>query len=171
METKSIKLTHNAPNSWLICIIFESIMKQYKSPESASVATAIVKHLEYYAELLKEFSSSDPEKRIIIDEAEHFCAKSDTFKNYYHLVIQALYKFDVIHGSHIIEWGMRTKQEIDNADAEGEKKPNNVLKEDEQDDDQNDMMYDDELDEDEIDVETRKKFLASMEKFLKHLDE
>ena len=23
-----------------------------------------------------------------------------------------MYKFDVVHGSHIIEWGMRTEQEV-----------------------------------------------------------
>ena len=64
METKSLKLTHNAPNSWLIIIMFETIMKKYQNPESdkaAAVASAIVKHIEYYSELLKEFAAGEPE--------------------------------------------------------------------------------------------------------------
>ena len=46
--------------------MFESIMKKYSNSDddkSTLIATAIVKHIEYYSELLKEFSSSDPDKK------------------------------------------------------------------------------------------------------------
>lgn len=81
----------------------------------------------------------------MVDEVELFCARG--YKTLFHIFMQALFKAELIEAKQVLEWAEETKGIMEDA------------KEGIQDQ------------EDEVDLETREKFLNLMGAFLKHVEE
>lgn len=91
----------------------------------------------------------------LISTAEIFCGENEKYESMFHMIIQILFKADVITDKNVLLWGERANESIKKY------KPG-------QENDSDDMEeFDDELDQ--VGFENRVKFIANMEKFLDYL--
>ena len=57
-------------------------------------------------------SSIDEKKPILIEETEIFCAKNDSFKDQFHIILQAMWKLKLVKGEQILNWGKAAGESI-----------------------------------------------------------
>jgi len=107
MEIKSLKLTFNVQNAYVTETVFNIVMKsiQCDGLNAQQLAGKIQKVLKDYCELLADFTSSNEDKRVLIEEAELFCAKNTEFLSHFHITLQCMYKLELVLDTQILEWG------------------------------------------------------------------
>jgi len=54
----------------------------------------------------------EEEERVLIEEAELFCAKHEKYRSVYHVVMQCLFKNDLVKARLILEWAEHAQQSI-----------------------------------------------------------
>ena len=114
---------------------------------------AITKTINKFGELLTDICKGDEEDEVyLIEETEIYCASSTTLVLYFHVILQGLYKLEVLQGKTILSWSVKAKETIK---------------------DQSQIQHKDDDDEvlNVVGVEKRKKFLSAMDKFLLFLKE
>ena len=116
----------------------------------------IMKTLEQYKDLLKEFCSSEEEQRHLIEETEIECAisKNTKYSQLFHNMLQCYHLYEIVPKELILDWAAnaeRSLREDRKQDGEEEEEEDEVLL--------------------EVGVEMRTKFLEKMQNYLKQLKE
>ena len=123
MEIKSLKLTFNVQNELVVETVFNIIMKTIQDqPKASALTTAqlavkIQKTLKSYEDLIKDFMGSQEDERVLVEEAELLCAKEEIFGSTFHVILQCMFKLELIKDSVIIEWGKEAKESIEKDEA------------------------------------------------------
>lgn len=107
MEIRSLKLTFNMASDYVVQAVYERVMKQInlaEAKDTASLAKAVQQTLKDYSGLIQEFTNEGDDK-CLLEEAEIFCSKNEAFKDQFHIILQSMYKLEILKDSSIIHWG------------------------------------------------------------------
>lgn len=121
MEARSLKLTFNVQNEFVTETLFKVISKvlfldKQDDLTAVQLATKISKTLNDYKGLIKDFMSSKNEQEVLLEETEIFCSKNEGFRNQFHVMLQCMYKVDLVSDVVIVRWGNRAEESVKNYD-------------------------------------------------------
>jgi len=60
--------------------------------------------------------SGEDEMLVLVEEAEILCAKYSFMSNAFHLLMQSMYKLELIKDKHVEDWGEQAKKSIESHD-------------------------------------------------------